>query len=215
VPFELGRPFGAPNEPDFQRRVLADCLDMLNRDHGPVLEDFPDAPPGADVEQHGWACPVNFPPPVADVSDEDRLRQALEQEIALLRPWYEQSKANRNDRTNFGLSGRTPEEIAAFLAKLVVMQEDTPPPVDGLKLGPGFKRLADDLRYYYTEAAIARPDMRASDVEVASWLFGETMLGKTLIAIRDWAMETDEPSVKPLAQTAMVPTHQRHLTKHG
>jgi len=215
VPFELGRPFGAPNEPEFQLRVLRDCLDLLTRKSGPVLEDFPDAPPGAEEEQHGWACPVNFATPTADLSDEELLRHALEQEIALLRPWYEESKANRKNRTNFGLSGKTPEEIAAFLAKMVVMQEDTPPPVEGLPLGPGFKRLADDLRYYYTEAAIARPDVRANDVEVAGWLYGETTLGKTLIAIRDWAMETDEPSVKPLAVTAMVPTHQRHLTKHG
>jgi hypothetical protein len=215
VPFELGRPFGAPNAPEFQRRVLADCLDLLTRDSGPVLEDFPDTPPGDEEEQHGWACPVNFAAPVEDVSDEDLLRQALEREIALLRPWYEESKTNRNNRTNFGLSGRTPEQIAAFLAGMVVMREDTPPPVEGLPLGPGFKRLADDLRYYYTEAAIARPDGRAKDVEVASWLFGETTLGKVLIAIRDWAMESDEPSIKPLAQTAMVPTHQRHRTKHG
>ena len=43
VPFELGRPFGAPNEPDFQRRVLRAALALLERDDGPViLEDFPD-----------------------------------------------------------------------------------------------------------------------------------------------------------------------------
>ena len=215
MPFELGRPFGAPDEPEFQRRVLIALIDLLNRPNGPVLEDFPDAPPGEDEEQHGWACPVNFAPPIDDLSDEDLLRQALEQEIALLRPWYEESKANRNNRTNFGLSGMTPEEIAGFLAKMVVMQDDTPPPIAGLKLGPGFKRLADDLRYYYMEAAIARPDGRVSDVELGNWLFGETMLGKTLIAIRDWAMDSEEQSLKALAQTTMVPSHQRFRTKHG
>jgi len=31
VPFELGRPFGAPDEPDFQRRVLRDLLGLLAR----------------------------------------------------------------------------------------------------------------------------------------------------------------------------------------
>ena len=214
MPFELGRPFGAPNEPDFQRRVLSDCLDLLNRDHGPVLEDFPDTPPGADEEQHGWACPVSFPEPTVDVSDEDLLRQALEQEIALLRPWYEQSKANRNDRTNFGISGKSPEEIAAFLARMVVMQEDTPPPIDGLALGPGHKRLADDIRSYYVEAVIARPDRHATDLKIANWLFGETTLGKTLIAIRDWAMDSEEPSIRPMA-LRLLPTHQRHRGRHG
>ena len=31
VPFELGRPFGAPNEPDFQRCVLRTALELLER----------------------------------------------------------------------------------------------------------------------------------------------------------------------------------------
>ena len=40
VPFELGRPFGAPNEVEFQRKVLHNCLELLERESGPVLEDF-------------------------------------------------------------------------------------------------------------------------------------------------------------------------------
>jgi hypothetical protein len=75
--------------------------------------------------------------------------------------------------------------------------------------------MADDMRYFYTEAAIARPDQRTSDFEVANWLWGETTLGKVLVAIRDESMESEEPSLKALAVTAMVPTHQRQRTKHG
>jgi len=82
-------------------------------------------------------------------------------------------------------------------------------------LGVGFKRLADDLRYFYTEAAIARPDQRTRDLEVANWLWGETTLGKVLVLIRDYAMDGDEPSLKALAPIGMVPSHQRFRTKHG
>ena len=53
VPFEPGRPFGAPNEPDFQRRVLKAALDLLPRMDGPVLEDFPDGPPGPPADDSG------------------------------------------------------------------------------------------------------------------------------------------------------------------
>lgn len=215
VPFELGRPFGAPNEPEFQCRVLRDCLELLTRPSGPVLDDFPDLPPGeTEEEAHGWACPVNFAPPVEDISDADRIYQALVQEVNLLQPWYDEAVKNYK-RSAFGISGKTPDEIARFLADFVMQQEDTPPPIDGETLGTGFKRMADDMRYFYTEAAIARPDQRTRDLEVANWLWGETTLGKVLVAIRDWAMETEEPSIKPLAPTAMVPTHQRHRTKHG
>jgi hypothetical protein len=79
-----------------------------------------------------------------------------------------------------------------------------------------FKRVADDLRYFYTEAAIARPDGRhAGDLAVADWLWGETTLGAVLVAVRDWAMESADPVTRRLALNAMVPTHQRHRTRHG
>ena len=38
VPFPLGRPLGAANNPDFQHRVIAAGLDLLNRSSGSVLK---------------------------------------------------------------------------------------------------------------------------------------------------------------------------------
>lgn len=218
VPFELGRPFGAPNEPGFQRRVLEDCLNLLERPAGPVLEDFPDAPPGeaaAAEEPDGWACPVNFAPPISDMSDADVLHEALLQEVTLLQPWYAQSKENRRGRTGFGISEKSPEEIVRFLADFAVAPLETESPIEDTHVIVAFKRMADDLRYFYTEAAIARPDGRGSDIEVANWLWGETTLGGLLVAVRDWAMEAEDPKTVEHAQNAMVPFHQRHLTKHG
>lgn len=218
VPFELGRPFGAPGEPEFQRRVLLDCLNLFARPSGPVLEDFPNAPPGeaATADQpEGWACPVNFAPPVSEMSDADVLHEALLQEVALLRPWYEQSRENRRGRTAFGISEKTPEEIVRFLADFAVAPEEVASPYEDTHVIVAFKRMADDLRYFYTEAAIARPDGRGSDLEIANWLWGETTLGGLLVAVRDWAMESDDPTTLELAQNAMVPFHQRHHTKHG
>ena len=49
VPFELGRPLGAPNHPEFQRRVLKNCLELLSRETGPVLEDFPYESPAEEA----------------------------------------------------------------------------------------------------------------------------------------------------------------------
>lgn len=216
VPFELGRPLGAPNEPEFQRRVLHETLKLLGRPAGPVLEDFPDSPPGSGIDEdtEGWACPVNFALPVDDLGDADRVYQALLQEVNLLRPWYEEAVKNLG-RSMFGISGSTPEDIARVIADVLVDPAGTAPPIDGETLGTGFKRMADDMRYFYTEAAIARPDQRSSDLDVANWLWGETTLGKVLVAIRDESMESEEPSLNKLAVTAMVPSHQRHRTKHG
>lgn len=216
VPFELGRPLGAPNEPAFQRRVLLEVLKLLEKPAGPVLEDFPDAPPGADaeVDTEGWACPVNFAAPIDDISDADLVYETLMQEVNLLRPWYEEAVKTFN-RSAFGISGGTPEEIARVIADVLIDPDGTAPPIEGESLGNGFKRMADDMRYFYTEAAIARPDQPSSDLAVANWLWGETTLGKVLVAIRDASMESTDPSLKALSEVAMVPYHQRHRTQHG
>ncbi len=214
MPFELGRPLGPPGEPDLQRRVLRACLELLERDQGPVLEDFPDVPTKDDADGEGWACPVNFAQPPAQMSDTDIVFQALSREIGLLTPWYEEA-VRTHGRSGFGISARTPDEIARFLAGFVVDPAGTEPPLADETIGTGFKRMADDLRYYYIQAAIARPDARSSDIEVGNWLWGETTLGQVLIAIRDHAMDCGEPSLERLAPTAMVPTHQRFRTKDG
>ena len=82
VPFELGRPFGPPGDPPFQKRVLLAALRLLERDDGPMLiEDFPDDDPRARPDP-------SWPPPLqpADTGDSpDALARALEAEIASLR----------------------------------------------------------------------------------------------------------------------------------
>ena len=217
MPFELGRPFGAPNEPDFQRRVLRDCLALLERTRGPVLEDFPDPPPGdrPDAPGEGWACPVNFDPPIAELADAELIGHALTREVAMLAPWHAESLRLHGGRSGFGISGLTPSEIIAHIAAFAAAPEQAGSPFADTHPVIAFKRMADDLRYYYTEAAIARPDGRARDIEIADWLWGETTLGAVLVAVRDWAMESTDTVTQRIAQNAMVPTHQRHRTRHG
>ncbi len=40
VPFPFGRPLGAPNNKTIQLKVLHAAFDLLNREHGPVLEEL-------------------------------------------------------------------------------------------------------------------------------------------------------------------------------
>ena len=50
VPFELGRPFGVPHDPEFQLSVLRKVLGLTEHKKGPVLEDFPeDAPDSKEI----------------------------------------------------------------------------------------------------------------------------------------------------------------------
>jgi hypothetical protein len=40
VPFDLGLPLGAPDDPELQIRVLRAVLGLFERESGPVLEDW-------------------------------------------------------------------------------------------------------------------------------------------------------------------------------
>jgi hypothetical protein len=58
VPFELGRPFGPPTDPTFQRRVIVAALRLLEREDGPVvIEDFEDDDPRGEPDP-AWRQPV-------------------------------------------------------------------------------------------------------------------------------------------------------------
>ncbi len=84
VPFMLGRPLGVPGDPAFQRKVVLAALSLLERESGPVLEDFPEDAPYEDLgaEPEGLNCPVSFPRKSSDGS----LGQRLADEVRNYRP---------------------------------------------------------------------------------------------------------------------------------
>ena len=58
VPFELGRPLGAPEHAAFQTRVIAAALELLERPSGPILEDYPEDAP---ADSNHRVREVHFP----------------------------------------------------------------------------------------------------------------------------------------------------------
>jgi len=62
----LGRPFGVPNDPAFQRRVLSALLQLFAAARGPVLDDYPEEAPADPGDAEGYACPVSFARAVDD-----------------------------------------------------------------------------------------------------------------------------------------------------
>ncbi len=86
VPFELGRPFGPPSDPLFQRRVTLATLRLLECASGPViLEDFPEDDPRAQPDSD-WHPPRVY----ASIDDSaEALPAPLETEIAALQGAYD------------------------------------------------------------------------------------------------------------------------------
>ena len=205
VPFELGRPFGAPDQPEFQRRVLISCLELLEADCGPLIADFPDDAPEAE-DTTGWACPINLAPP-DDVADaETDLASALEAEVAQLAPWYDLAVRNRQ-RTSVGISGFDVDAIAPFVASFL---GDNPPesPREDMERTEVLKLACDDLRAYCIEAATAQPG-RASSKELADLYWGDTAAGKTVLAVKAACLASTDESLRYLG-LFLVPRAQQH-----
>ena len=157
VPFELGRPLGAPDAPAFQRRVLLAALELLESSEGPVLRDFteeaPEDVPGAEYGEDGLACPVSFAPPPGKETDSEALVSACRREVAELQPWYDLG-LKRSGRLAIGYFG--PENASELLYSFVLGKAADVPRHD-FDLATALRLAADDLRAFYYEAVLARP----------------------------------------------------------
>lgn len=208
VPFELGRPFGAPNDPAFQTKVLRALLALLERKDGPViLEDFPeDAPAPTEEEMAGWVCPINLPKPAA--AEEPAMLEDVLREIDRLAPWYEFGREARGGRSTFGVSGLAIEDAARFLHGFF---DGLPAnPVPDVALGEALRLASEDLRSWYQEAATARPGSGATSRALADWFWGETAAGRMLLTLRPICAKSADPGVRTIAETQIVPRSERH-----
>ena len=214
VPFMLGRPFGAPNAPEFQRKVLITALKLLEAEQGPVLEDFPeDAPASVHGDQmEGFACPVNLSRPGGPPGGENDITQALLDEIAQLQPWHDFA-LKRRGRSTMGLSGLAIDEAARFVASHV---GTTPLPSYSavMSVGEALKRACDDLKAFYFEAASAQPGNLDNNA-VDQWFWRETTAGKLFLELREVCLKSAEKSMQMLGGSTLVPRAIAHTIGAG
>jgi len=198
VPFMLGRPFGAPGAPDFQRSVLRALLSLFERAAGPVLEDFSEDAPGEPDAEGGFACPVSF---AADQAQRKGLAGALRSEIAQLSSWYELA-LRRRGRTTVGVFGTTVDAAVRHVLSYLDGHPEDPP--SGMTAGAAVKRACDDIKAYYSEAAAAQPGNLSSRA-IEQWFWSETAAARALLAIRDLCLVSDDASLKPLGKLSLIP----------
>lgn len=212
VPFELGRPFGAPDEPQFQTDVLRAALALLEREDGPpVLDDYPhDAPDGGPSEATGWSCPISFAAP-QDSGQAELLTRVLA-ELSTLSPWQALAKETRG-RTAVGAARMDIDQSAKFLQALLEGAGSADNPSTTLNLGQLFRGAAEDMKTFYMEAATAKPG-RVSSQELADWFWGETAGGELLLALYGACAASTDESVQQVAKGQLVPrAHQHRLPR--
>ncbi len=195
VPFELGRPFGAPNEPDFQRRVLRAALELLDRTDGPVvLADFPEDAPVSDDEAV-WACPISFAP---KPTEEPELIQETRAEIRRLAPW-----AQLGRRPLPSNSGMDRDAIVGYLGR-VAAGLDVSAELGDRSLIEATRLAADDLRTWYLQAASRQPG-RSSTEQLTGWFWRQTAFAHLLGEVTARLLQHPDPNVRSFAARALVP----------
>lgn len=210
VPFELGRPLGAPNDRTFQRRVLTSALELLDAPQGPVLVDFPDDAPETSAALHedemeGLVCLIARPKLPDRDAPASELGRELVKEIGTLAPWYNLAVSKRG-RTTVGPSGLEVGAAAKYLAAFLEDQA-TPAPRADIPAGRVLKLSYEDLKAYYGEAITVQPGFGQSG-RVEDWIFNETVLGKALWRLQDVCAASDDEYYRYLSGKSIIPDRQ-------
>lgn len=206
VPFDLGRPLGASNNLDFQRRVLRAALELLVAAEGPILVDFPeDAPAGSETGPDGWACPIANLAKPDDKIPLDRLYEEFNREVPQLRPWYDLG-VERRGRTAVvyfspDAAGSFPQAFASGLIP--------PSPLEDVPTASALRLAAQDIKAFYYEAVASRPG--ASPPTGTAFSLGfwqETAAGSVLKKIRERCLREEDPELRKTAALLFVPADQ-------
>jgi hypothetical protein len=183
--FPYGLALGKPNDAEFQHRVLAAAFSLLDREAGPILEEFPeDIVPVAAQSA-----------PVAERPTDPAF------ELTALRGYYTQF-VEKYGRTAVGLSGVPQTRLRGVVRLLERYVADgtldgmTPP--DDVTPLQYLRFVCDDLKAFYREARLAQhPDDGGPRIE--TWFWFETAMGDLIRRVRDRVKASDDPYAQAIA----------------
>jgi len=171
VSFPLGRPLGIPGDADFQRKVIVSALDLLARESGPVLEDYPVELPPSNIEAEIAACPITFR---RAHSSKSTWASRINEELDLLGPWHDISTQKRNGFSLSGLNNSNQKEITSKLGEMIERKTIASNELVWLK------RTIEELKFFYMEAMTAQPG-NLSHEALDSIFWQDSVLGDALI----------------------------------
>ncbi len=181
VPFELGRPFGAPNDSALQTRVLRAALALL--DHpgpGPLLQDFPEEAPAAGAD---WRPPGGID------------HGSLQAEMQSVRPLWQQVH-DRSGGSTVGVSGLTPEQALDYIVSFY--SDDPVPNPKGMSRIARARFAIDDIKAFYLEAATAGGG-HPSSLQLHDWFWEETLAGELIRDFQERARGSEDKNLRLIA----------------
>lgn len=208
VPFELGRPLGIPNDPEFQQKVLRQTLALLAAPEGPVLEDFPEDAPVSGAQPLQVACPISLAPPSGALSTTEQLLAEFEHEMAQMLAWYSLAIEKRGRTT--AVTGRSPQKSAAMVAGFVRDPEKRDHQGVRLNFDVALRLAIEDVKACYLEAVTAQPGNPTDSTTLADWFWGTTVAAGVIAEVRRICLSMEEPEFQLLGQLLLVPRIQLH-----
>ena len=201
VPFELGRPFGAPGNADLQRRVLQASLTLLDKKvTAPLLEDFNEATladGGADGDDN-WRFPGT--PDNSSV---------LAEAASIVPIW--QIARERLGKTTLGISGLTPEAAVEFIERFHSADPMSNP--KGMAPVSRARFSIDDIKAFYFEAALAKGG-HPSTQQLHEWFWSGTLAGALLRDFQERARVSDDKNLHLIAGS-LVPAERTNWFLNG
>ena len=152
-----------------------------------------------------WACPVNFTPANKDEGDQEKLISAFRYEIAELRSWYDLGleKSGRTAVSNF-----EPDSASGLLGGYILGDPPDIPGVD-LPLAVALRLAAQDLKAFYFEAAISRPDADLPEsTEFNRWFWNETAAGRVLKVVKERCLKEKDAALRMTGAMLLIPLEQ-------
>jgi hypothetical protein len=191
VPFPFGHALGKPDDSALQHRVIGAALELLRREQGPVLEDFPEEEVPEALVQASAVAPVTVAAG-RDPADE----------VTSLRAFYERWVEEHDGRTAVGLCGipqRRWRGVIRFLQAYSCGENaDMRERPAGMPIPQFIRYCVDDLKAFCYEARMAqRPHV--SEPELHRWFWGETALGRLIRALAQRLNASDDPTLKYFA----------------
>jgi hypothetical protein len=235
VPFPFGRPLGAPADAVVQHKVLRTALSLLERDRGPVLDEFVLDPEDEELDARYQAIGRQCGPRGCSIDDLDDLDDGsgappgtdveeipydgdfghVVDEIAGLKADHASYRARRNGRTAVGSSGVTPEGIVAaaeaihrFVDGEAEMPRSADAPAAARDINVFVRLCIDDVKAFYMESWVeANGGKRFGASEANDWLWLETWAGRMIIAARDRLVAITDTARDPnwIVARAIVP----------
>ena len=198
--FPMGRPFGKPNDPEFQMKVIKAAFNLFNASSGPVLEDFPEIIP-VKQGRMGYALPVELVIKKKEIGDVDVILNDVKTEIDKMKLNYEQAKTSRG-RTTVGASEMSISDLAPYIASFV-KGHIPPSPRKGIGPIPQLKLVVEDLTAYYTESFSHKT--RIDDFEkLGKWFWEETKAGYLILALEAVSLESENRILRQLVNMSLI-----------